>query len=69
MVEALVPMGARESAMAQLRLLNEAAPFVDADWLERCPALDPLRTDSEFAAIVARVRLRADAIWRVASSS
>jgi serine/threonine-protein kinase len=68
-VEGLAPMGAVESAMAQLRLLTDSPAFVDADWLERCPALDPLRSQADFVTIVARVRLRADAIWRVASST
>jgi serine/threonine-protein kinase len=68
-VEALVPMGAHESAIAQLDLLTSTRAFVDADWLERCPALDPLRSHPGFVAMVARVRLRADAIWRLASSS
>jgi serine/threonine-protein kinase len=68
-VEGLAPMGAVESAMAQLRLLTDSPAFVDADWLERCPALDPLRSQADFITIVARVRLRADAIWRVASST
>ena len=58
-----------ESAMAQLRVLTEAPAFVDADWLERCPALDSLRSQPDFAAIVARVRMRADAIWRMAAST
>jgi serine/threonine-protein kinase len=68
-IEGLAPLGAIESAMAQLRLLTETPAFVDADWLERCPALDPLRSHPDFVAIVARVRLRADAIWRLVSSS
>ena len=37
-IEALAPMGA-ESAIEQLRLVTSAAAFVDADWLEHCPAL------------------------------
>jgi serine/threonine-protein kinase len=68
-IEALAPMGAIESAMAQLRLVTDAPAFVDADWLEHCPALDPLRSHPDFAAMVASVRMRADAIWRMASSS
>ncbi len=68
-IEALALMGAIESAIAQLRLLTDTPAFVDAEWLERCPALDSLRSHPDFAAIVARVRLRADAIWRLASSS
>jgi hypothetical protein len=69
-IEALAPMdGAREIAIAQLRLLTDTPAFVDADWLERCPALDSLRSDPAFAAMVARVRMRADAIWRLASST
>jgi serine/threonine-protein kinase len=68
-IEALVPMGAIEAALAQLRRLTEMPPFVDADWLERCPALDPLRSHHDFVASVTRVRSRADAIWRMASST
>jgi serine/threonine-protein kinase len=43
--------------------------FFDADWLERCPALDPLRSHPAFAASTVGVRSRADAIWRMASST
>jgi serine/threonine-protein kinase len=68
-VEALVPMDAIESAMEQLHLLTDTPAFVDADWLERCPALDALRPHPHFIGMVARVRLRADAIWRLGSSS
>ena len=67
-IEALAPMGA-ESAIEQLRLVTRAAAFVDADWLEHCPALQSLRSHPDFAAMVASVRMRADAIWRLASSS
>jgi len=68
-IEALALMGASESAMARLRLLADTPAFVDAEWLERCPALDSLRTRPDFVAMVARARVRADAIWRMASSS
>ena len=68
-IEALAPMGAIESAITQLRLVTGAPAFVDADWLEHCPALDPLRSHPDFTAMVASVRMRADAIWRLASSS
>ena len=68
-IEALAPMGAIESAIAQLRLVTDAPSFVDTDWLEHCPALDPLRCHPDFPAMVASVRMRADAIWRLASSS
>ena len=68
-IEALAPIGATESALAQLRLVTGAPAFVDADWLEHCPALDPLRSHPDFAAMIATVRIRADAIWRLASSS
>jgi eukaryotic-like serine/threonine-protein kinase len=68
-VEALAPMGAIESAMTQLRALTATPAFVDADWMERCPALDPLRARDDFAGLMATVRMRADAIWRMASST
>jgi serine/threonine-protein kinase len=67
-IEALGPVDV-DSAMAQLRALTDTKAFVDADWLERCPALDALRSQPDFLTLVARVRLRADAIWRLASSS
>jgi serine/threonine-protein kinase len=67
-IEALAPLGALDSAMEQLRLVTAAPAFVDADWLERCRALDPLRSHPVFAAMVASVRMRADAIWRLGSS-
>jgi serine/threonine-protein kinase len=68
-IEPLALIGATESAMTQLRLVTDMPAFVDADWLERCPALDPLRSHRDFVAIVGRVRSRADAIWRTASST
>jgi hypothetical protein len=55
--------------MEQLRLLTGAPAFVDADWLERCPALDSLRSHPDFPAMAAGVRVRANAIWRLTSST
>ena len=68
-IEALAPLRAIDDAMTQLRLVTGAPSFVDADWLEHCPALDSLRSDPDFAPMVASVRMRADAIWRLSSSS
>jgi eukaryotic-like serine/threonine-protein kinase len=42
---------------------NEA--LADLDWLQRCPALEPLRSTPAYAAARARVSERATAIWRV----
>ncbi len=64
-IEALAPMGAADSAIEQLQILAASRAFVDTDWLDRCQALDSLRSRKEFAGVVAEVRRRADAIWRV----
>jgi eukaryotic-like serine/threonine-protein kinase len=63
-IEVLVPTGAHQAALEQLRLAAGSPVFVDADWLELCPALDPLRASHDLAPLVAEVRRRADAIWR-----
>ena len=67
-IEALVPMGALDRALAQLRIAADTPAFVDTDWMERCPALEPLRADPAMAALISQVRRRADAIWRVRAS-
>jgi hypothetical protein len=36
--------------------------------MERCPALDALRKSSDFVPLLAQVRRRANAIWRVNAS-
>ena len=67
-IEALVPLGALDSAFEELRIAVEAPVFVDTDWMERCPALDPLRDRPDFARLTDQVRRRAEAIWRVRTS-
>ena len=43
-IEALVPMGDLDTAFRELEIATEHPAFVDTDWMERCPALDDLRT-------------------------
>ncbi|MCX4246929.1 serine/threonine-protein kinase [Paraliomyxa miuraensis] len=65
-VELLAWRGATALALRALALADEDGLLVDADWLERCPVLEPLATEPEFVEIRERVRQRADDIWRVA---
>jgi serine/threonine-protein kinase len=67
-IEALEPLDERDRAMDELRLLVDMPAFVDTDWMERCPALDSLRSEPDFAPLVGHVRRRANAIWRVQAS-
>ena len=64
-IESLTALGEPDTALEQLRMTAEDAAFVDADWMERCPALDSLRDHPEFGQLTALVRQRADAIWRI----
>ena len=52
-----------ESAFA---FLDQASslPFVNVLWLDRCPCLDPLRSDPRFARVRGRVAARAADLWR-----
>ncbi|HVS63855.1 MAG TPA: protein kinase [Thermoanaerobaculia bacterium] len=63
-IEVFVPQGADQHALEQLDLAAGSPVFVDAEWLELCPALDPLRERHDLTRFVASVRRRADAIWR-----
>ncbi len=67
-IESLVPLGDLDNALVQLRVAVGLPAFVDTDWMERCPALDELRAHPDFAELVATVRRRTDAIWRVRAS-
>ncbi len=67
-IEALAPAGATEEAMAQLHVAVAKPAFVDADWMERCPALESLRSHEDFGGLSDEVRRRADAIWSVRAS-
>jgi TolB-like protein len=53
-----------ETAMAALRRAVDNC-LVDLEWLERCPALQPLRTHADYAELHRRVRARADEIWSI----
>ncbi len=55
-----------EPARAARRLL-EAANYVlvDLEWMDRCPAIEAVRSCPEFEAARRLVRQRAEAIWRV----
>jgi len=64
--ELLALRGARELALDALVKAEAEGMLYDADWLERCPLLDPLRREPAFEEIQQRVRQRADRIWRAA---
>ncbi|MEE2776203.1 MAG: hypothetical protein VYE73_05505 [Acidobacteriota bacterium] len=64
-VEALIPLGAHDLALSELGKAVDSPSFVDADWIERCQALDPIRDREEVARMISEVSRRADAIWRV----
>jgi serine/threonine-protein kinase len=67
-VEALVPLGDLEGAMEELRVSVDSQAFVDTEWMERCPVLDPLRSHPDFDLLTGQVHRRANAIWRVRTS-
>jgi serine/threonine-protein kinase len=62
--ELFAVLGQRERALAHMQAADAEGVLVDADWFERCPALESLRDDPAFATLRDKVRLRADAIWR-----
>ncbi len=62
LAEALALVGATRPALAAVQRAVDAA-LVDVDWIDRCPALAPLRSEPEFGALRERVRIRADSIW------
>ena len=54
---------AGELAQARIHLLAaDSYMLTDWQWIEHCPVIAPLRGDPRFAAVRARVRVRADAI-------
>jgi serine/threonine-protein kinase len=54
--------GEVEEGIAQLDVTSRMA-LVDLAWIERCPALDSLRSHPEFERARARVQKRVDEIW------
>jgi serine/threonine-protein kinase len=54
--------GDHAAALARIERAAEL-PHVDLSWLDRCPSLDPLRTDPRFVAVRAKVAARAARIW------
>jgi tetratricopeptide (TPR) repeat protein len=62
-VEVLAWRGAHDAALAALGLTDTERPLFDADWLEQCPLLIPLRDHPTFIGIRQRARDRADKIW------
>jgi hypothetical protein len=63
-IEVFVTLSADRHALEQLGMAARSPVFVDAEWLELCPALDPLRARHDLSSFVTEVRRRADAIWR-----
>ena len=61
MTEAMSLIGHTEYALAYLREAASAA-LLDIHWLDRCPALEPLRAEPAFARLRALVRDRAEVI-------
>ena len=62
-----MPQGDLDSSLEQLHIAVGAPTFVDTDWMERCPTLEPLRDHADFAPLTDQVRRRANAIWRVST--
>ncbi|KIG18887.1 Serine/threonine protein kinase [Enhygromyxa salina] len=60
--EAAMRHGHPQLGLRWLALAGEG-PLADADWLEHCAALEPLRSELLFRQIKATARARADAIW------
>jgi len=60
--EATAMRGELPRAMAAIQRAVEHT-LVDVTWLDKCPALAPLRSLPEFAEARAKVRARAEAIW------
>lgn len=67
-VEVLSWRGAHDEALEQLALADAEAVLLDADWLEACPMLRAICERDEFQRIRARVRARADEIWKMGRS-
>ncbi len=44
--------------------LSLATGLIDVEWLERSPALDPLRDEEEFRRVAAQLRRRVATLWR-----
>ena len=62
--EALAILGKRERAFEQLDKALGLGVLIDADWIERCPALDTLRDEPRFQEVRRAVRSAADALWQ-----
>jgi serine/threonine protein kinase/tetratricopeptide (TPR) repeat protein len=62
--EGFALLGRRDLALHHMREADADGVLVDADWFDRCPALESLRGEPEFIALRNTVRVRADAIWR-----
>jgi eukaryotic-like serine/threonine-protein kinase len=65
-VELLALRGANALALAALATADAEHTLVDADWVERCPLFRPLYDEPTFVEVRARVRERANRIWRAA---
>ncbi|MEM9459672.1 MAG: protein kinase [Myxococcota bacterium] len=66
-VELLAWRQALDDALEVLIEADAETVLLDADWLESCPLLAPLRARPEFVAIRERVRRRADQVWHLDS--
>lgn len=62
--EGFALLGRKDVALHYMRASDTDGVLVDADWFDRCPALEAIRDEPEFATLRNTVRLRADAIWR-----
>ena len=64
---AVEQFGLRGGTEASLRYLQRAADvaLIDLEWMDRCPALAPLRTLPGFTDARRKVRARVEAIWSV----
>jgi len=62
--EVFAARGYRERAFDQIDKAIASGVLIDADWIERCPALDALRTEPRFHEARVTVRSAANAIWQ-----
>src|SRR5581483_6662214 len=54
--------GAESEALAAIEGLAKLSTFIDLDWLDRCPLLDPVRDEARFAAARAAIAERVSQI-------
>lgn len=61
-VDALMFAGLHERALTQLERLVEGA-FIDLEWMQSCPNLEPIRSHPRFVAAARQVQTRVQGMW------